>query len=42
MPLVAYRCKGLSKGLSKWLSAKGFTAIGNKILSDVMKALKAE
>ena len=33
--------KGYLKDSPKWLSAKGFTAIGGKILSDVMKALKA-
>jgi len=42
MPLVAYLIqKGYLKDSPKWLSAKGFTAIGSKILSDVMKALKA-
>jgi uncharacterized protein with von Willebrand factor type A (vWA) domain len=42
MPLVAYLMqKGYLKDSPKWLSAKGFTAIGGKILSDVMKALKA-
>src|SRR3712207_9389893 len=42
MPLVAYLIqKGYLKDSPKWLSAKGFTAIGGKILSDVMKALKA-
>jgi uncharacterized protein with von Willebrand factor type A (vWA) domain len=41
MPLVAYLIqKGYLKDSPKWLSAKGFTAIGSKILSDVMKALK--
>jgi uncharacterized protein with von Willebrand factor type A (vWA) domain len=33
--------KGYLKDSPKWLSAKGFTAIGGKILSDVMKALNA-
>jgi uncharacterized protein with von Willebrand factor type A (vWA) domain len=42
MPLVAYLIqKGYLKDSPKWLSAKGFTAIGSRILSDVMKALKA-
>jgi len=42
MPLVAYLIqKGYLKDSPKWLSAKGFTAIGNKVLSDIMKALKA-
>src|SRR5919112_5287472 len=42
MPFVAYLMKkGYLKDSPKWLSAKGFTAIGGKILSDVMKALKA-
>jgi uncharacterized protein with von Willebrand factor type A (vWA) domain len=42
MPLVAYLIqKGYLKDSPKWLSAKGFTAIGSKILSDVMKAFKA-
>ncbi|HEX2106450.1 MAG TPA: VWA domain-containing protein [Nitrososphaera sp.] len=42
IPLVAYLIqKGYLKDSPKWLSAKGFTAIGNRILSDVMKALKA-
>jgi uncharacterized protein with von Willebrand factor type A (vWA) domain len=42
IPLVAYLIqKGYLKDSPKWLSAKGFTAIGNKVLSDVMKALKA-
>jgi uncharacterized protein with von Willebrand factor type A (vWA) domain len=41
MPFVAYLMqKGYLKDSPKWLSAKGFTAIGGKILSDVMKALK--
>ena len=41
MPFVAYLMqKGYLKDSPKWLSAKGFTAIGDKILSDVMKALK--
>ena len=42
IPLIAYLIqKGYLKDSPKWLSAKGFTAIGNKVLSDVMKALKA-
>jgi uncharacterized protein with von Willebrand factor type A (vWA) domain len=42
MALVRYLMqKGYLKDSPKWLSAKGFTAIGGKILSDVMKALKA-
>jgi uncharacterized protein with von Willebrand factor type A (vWA) domain len=42
MPLVAYLMqKGYLKDSPKWLSAKGFTTIGGKMLSDVMKALKA-
>ena len=42
MPLVKQLMqKGYLKDSPKWLSAKGFTTIGNKILSDVMKALKA-
>src|SRR3712207_112968 len=42
MPLIAYLIqKGYLKDSPKWLSAKGFTAIGSRILSDVMKALKA-
>ncbi len=42
MALVRYLMqKGYLKDSPKWLSAKGFTAIGDKILSDVMKALKA-
>src|ERR671923_1951563 len=42
MPFVAYLMqKGYLKDSTKWLSTKGFTAIGGKILSDVMKALKA-
>jgi uncharacterized protein with von Willebrand factor type A (vWA) domain len=42
MPLVRHLMqKGYLKDSPKWLSAKGFTAIGGKILSDVMKALKA-
>jgi uncharacterized protein with von Willebrand factor type A (vWA) domain len=32
--------KGYLKDSPKWLSAKGFTSIGGRILSDVMKALK--
>jgi uncharacterized protein with von Willebrand factor type A (vWA) domain len=42
MALVRYLMqKGYLKDSPKWLSAKGFTSIGGKILSDVMKALKA-
>jgi uncharacterized protein with von Willebrand factor type A (vWA) domain len=42
MPLVAYLMqKGYLKDSPKWLSAKGFTTIGGKMLSDVLKALKA-
>src|ERR671923_2719460 len=42
MALVRYLMqKGYLKDSPKWLSAKGFTAIGGKILSDVMKALNA-
>lgn len=42
MALVRYLMqKGYLKDSPKWLSAKGFTAIGGKILSDVMKTLKA-
>jgi uncharacterized protein with von Willebrand factor type A (vWA) domain len=42
MPLVRHLVhKGYLKDSPKWLSAKGFTAVGGKILSDVMKALKA-
>jgi uncharacterized protein with von Willebrand factor type A (vWA) domain len=42
MALVRYLMqKGYLKDSPKWLSAKGFTAVGGKILSDVMKALKA-
>ena len=38
MPFVVYLMqKGYLKDSPKWLSAKGFTAIGDKILSDVMK-----
>ena len=41
MPFIAYLMqKGYLKDSPKWLSTKGFTAIGGKILSDVMKALK--
>jgi uncharacterized protein with von Willebrand factor type A (vWA) domain len=32
--------KGYLKDSPKWLSAKGFTSVGSRILSDVMKALK--
>ncbi|HEX7033963.1 MAG TPA: VWA domain-containing protein [Nitrososphaera sp.] len=42
MPLVRQLMnKGYLKESPKWLSAKGFNTIGSKILSDVMKALKA-
>jgi uncharacterized protein with von Willebrand factor type A (vWA) domain len=42
MPLVRQLIqKGYLKDSPKWLSAKGFTSIGGRILSDVMKALKA-
>lgn len=42
MPLVKQLMnKGYLKDSPKWLSAKGFNTIGTKILSDVMKALKA-
>ena len=42
MPLIKYLMqKGYLKDSPKWLSAKGFTAIGGKILSDLMKSLKA-
>jgi uncharacterized protein with von Willebrand factor type A (vWA) domain len=42
MPLIRYLMqKGYLKDSPKWLSAKGFIAIGGKMLSDVMKALKA-
>jgi uncharacterized protein with von Willebrand factor type A (vWA) domain len=42
MPLVRQLMnKGYLKDSPKWLSAKGFNTIGTKILSDVMKALKA-
>ena len=41
MPLVRKLIqKGYLKDSPKWLSAKGFTSIGGRILSDVMKALK--
>ncbi len=42
MPLVRHLMnKGYLKDSPKWLSTKGFNTIGTKILSDVMKALKA-
>jgi len=42
MPLVRQLMnRGYLKDSPKWLSAKGFNMIGSKILSDVMKALKA-
>jgi uncharacterized protein with von Willebrand factor type A (vWA) domain len=41
MPLVRRLIqKGYLKDSPKWLSAKGFTSIGGRILSDVMSALK--
>jgi uncharacterized protein with von Willebrand factor type A (vWA) domain len=41
MPLVRKLVqKGYLRDSPKWLSAKGFTSIGGRILSDVMKALK--
>jgi uncharacterized protein with von Willebrand factor type A (vWA) domain len=42
MPLVRQLIqKGYLKDSPKWLSTKGFNTIGSRILSDVMKALKA-
>ena len=42
MPLIRYLMqKGYLKDSPKWLSTKGFTAIGGKVLSDIMRALKA-
>ncbi|AIF84284.1 uncharacterized protein with a von Willebrand factor type A (vWA) domain [Candidatus Nitrososphaera evergladensis SR1] len=42
MPLVRQLIqKGYLKDSPKWLSSKGFVNIGGRILSDVMKALKA-
>jgi len=42
MPLVRQLMnRGYLKDSPKWLSAKGFNMIGGRILSDVMKALKA-
>ncbi|HEY3094467.1 MAG TPA: hypothetical protein VGJ42_01785, partial [Nitrososphaera sp.] len=42
MPLVRQLMnKGYLKDSPKWLSSKGFNMIGSRILSDVMKALKA-
>jgi uncharacterized protein with von Willebrand factor type A (vWA) domain len=42
MPLVRQLMnKGYLKDSPKWLSSKGFNTIGTRILSDVMKALKA-
>lgn len=42
MPLVKQLMnKGYLKDSPKWLSTKGFNMIGGRILSDVMKALKA-
>lgn len=41
MPIVRKLIqRGYLKDSPKWLSAKGFTSIGGRILSDVMKALK--
>jgi uncharacterized protein with von Willebrand factor type A (vWA) domain len=41
LPLVAYLMqKGYLKDSPRWLSTKGFVTIGNRILADVMKALK--
>ncbi len=41
MSLIRYLIqRGYLKESPKWLSAKGFIAIGGKMLSDVMKALK--
>jgi uncharacterized protein with von Willebrand factor type A (vWA) domain len=42
MPLVKQLMqKGYLKDSPKWLSSKGFVNVGSRILSDVMKALKA-
>jgi uncharacterized protein with von Willebrand factor type A (vWA) domain len=42
MPLVKQLMnRGYLKDSPKWLSAKGFNMVGGKILSDVMKTLKA-
>src|SRR5215510_8412633 len=42
MPIVRQLInKGYLKDSPKWLSSAGFNLIGNRILSDVMKALKA-
>jgi uncharacterized protein with von Willebrand factor type A (vWA) domain len=42
MPLVKQLInRGYLKDSPKWLSAKGFNIVGGKILSDVMKTLKA-
>jgi uncharacterized protein with von Willebrand factor type A (vWA) domain len=42
MPLVRQLMnKGYLKDSPKWLSSKGFNTIGTRILTDVMKALKA-
>jgi uncharacterized protein with von Willebrand factor type A (vWA) domain len=42
MPLVRQLMeKGYLKESPKWLSSKGFVTVGGKILSDVMRALKA-
>lgn len=42
MPLVKQLMnRGYLKDSPKWLSAKGFNIVGGKILSDVMKTLKA-
>jgi uncharacterized protein with von Willebrand factor type A (vWA) domain len=40
-PIVAQLIqKGYLKDSNRWLTAKGFTSIGGKILSDIMRALK--
>ena len=42
LPLVAYLMgKGYLRDSPKWISPKGFVGIGNRILADVMKALKS-
>lgn len=42
MPIITKLLqKGYLKDSPKWLTAKGFNAIGGKILNEVMKALKA-
>src|SRR5919107_5664474 len=41
MPIVTQLIqRGYLKDSQKWLSTKGFTSIGGKILNDIMKALK--